>query len=132
MKPRPNELIEIINKPIGIIDYQVKEYEDNQRTQKIAEINRIYDSLIGDLQEDISLDSIYNDKWENIGTTLPSIEKGNYLKVKKSTKQFVIIKGMASDKSESALDNYFNDLDLPRAISDINKYEARKKKSKHD
>ena len=35
---------------------------------------------------------------------------------------------MASDKSEEALDNYFIDLDLPRAIATINSYEEYKRK----
>lgn len=125
---KANKLIQIINEPIGIIDSQVKEFEEKQRLEKKAEINKIYNELIGDLEENVPLSLVYDDKWENIATTIKTIKTEMSDKIEAIKQAVIVIKGMVSDKTEDALDNYWIDLDLPRAIATINSYEEYKRR----
>jgi hypothetical protein len=125
---KANQLIQIINEPINIIDNQVKEFEEKQRLEKKEEINKIYNELIGELEENVPLSSIYDDKWENVATSIKSIRSDMSNKIETIQKDVMVIKGMVSDKTQDALDNYWNDLDLSRAISTINSYEEYKRK----
>jgi hypothetical protein len=121
------DLIEIINTPINTLDNQVKEFEEKQRLEKKAEIKKIFDELIGDLQENISLASIYDDKWENTATSIKSIRSDIISKLESIRQAVGIIKGMISDKTDEALEMYWNDLDLTKSIAYINRYEQQKK-----
>lgn len=125
---KANELIEIINTPVSTLDNQVKEFEEKQRLEKEIEIRNIYEELIGDLKENVPLSSIYDDKWGNVATSIKSIRNDIAGRIEAIQRDVVVIKGMVSDKTEDALANYWNDLDLPRAISIINSYEEYKRK----
>ena len=124
---KANELIGIIENPIKTIDYQVKTFEEEQLKKKKSDIAELYDSLIGDLADDVSLDSIYGDKWTNVATTLTAIKKEMTDKIQEINQSIGTIKAMASDKTEDALDSYFNDFNLSKAIKVITDYEQQKR-----
>lgn len=125
---KANELIEIINAPINTLDNQVKEFEEKQRLEKKAEIKNIYEELIGDLKENVPLSSIYDDKWENVATSIKSIKTEIAGKIEAIQGDVAVIKGMVSDKTDDALEMYWIDLNLARAIATINSYEEYKRK----
>ena len=125
-----SELVNIINEPIGIIDSQVKEFEDKQRLEKIAEINKIFDETIPAyeaLLDEIGIQVIYDSKWENIATSMKSIREDITAKLNKLQADVTLIKSMPSDKTEEALRLYWGDLDVTKAITMINRYEQQKK-----
>lgn len=123
-----NELAEIINEPIQIIDNQVKEFEDKQRLAKIAEIMKIYSELIGDLADNLPIDKIYDSKWENTATSKKSIREDLTSRIEKVRQEVNVINSMVSDKTPEALEYYWIDLNLARAVDVINSYEEYKKK----
>jgi hypothetical protein len=124
---KANELIDIINTPINTLDNQVKEFEEKQRLEKKAEIRNIYKELIGDLKENVPLSSIYDDKWENVSVGIKTVRTDMTGKIEAIQRDVAVIKGMVSDKTEDALEMYWNDLDLSKAIGFINRYEQQKK-----
>lgn len=124
------ELVEIINKPINTLDSQVKEFEDKQRLEKKAEINKIFDEFIiayNDLIDEIGIQTIYDNKWENIGTTMKSIREDITAKLDKIQADVTLIRSMPSEKTEEALKLFWGDLDITKAITMINRYEQQKK-----
>ena len=124
------ELVEIINEPINTLDSQVKEFEDNQRLEKKAEINKIFDEFIiayDDLIDEIGIQTIYDNKWENIGATMKSIKEDIKARLDKIQADITLIKSMPSDKTEEALRLFWGDLDVTKAITMINRYEQQKK-----
>lgn len=123
-----NELAEIINEPIRIIDNQVKEYEDKQRLFKIAEIKKIYAEQVGDLDDNISIDQIYDSKWENSATSMKSIREDISSKLNKIRQEVAVISSIQSDKQQDALNSYWVDLNLAKAVSMINTYEDNKRR----
>ena len=62
-KEQVNEVISIIDKPIGIIDKQVKEYEETKKAEKRDQILRYMHTF--KLPYEIKLDPFFSDKWLN-------------------------------------------------------------------
>ena len=122
--------MDIINQPIGILDSQVKEFEDKQRLQKIENINELFDEIIPsypELIDEIGIVTIYDSRWENATTSMKSIREDITAKLDKIQADITLIKSMLSDKTEEALKLYWGDLDVTKAITMINRYEQQKK-----
>lgn len=124
------ELIDIYNIPISIIDNQVKELEEEQRLKKIEEINKAFGELIVNyplLQEEISIAEIYDNRWENATASMKSVKDDIKSKLDKIQADVILINSMVSEKTEEALSLFWGDLDVTKAITMINHYEAQKK-----
>lgn len=66
------EVVALIEKPIGLIDKQIKEVEENKKLQKRADIEKMF-AEIG-FQPFVTLEKIWDPKWLNATVTLSSIE----------------------------------------------------------
>ena len=124
------ELVTIINEPIGILGNQVKEFEDKQRNEKIAEIHRVFDEIALNypgLIDEIGIIAIYDNRWENVGVSMKSIREDITSKLDKIQADITLIKSMTSDKTDEALKLYWGDLDVNKAITMINRYEQQKR-----
>lgn len=123
------ELVEIINDPIRIIDNQIKEFEDKQREDKISEINTVFDSLINNyplLIDEIGLVTIYDSRWENATASMKSVKDEMTTKLDTINTNVNIINSMVSEKKNEALNLFWGDLDISKALGMINQYEAQK------
>ena len=124
------ELVEIINEPIGILDSQVKEFEDKQRLQKIDEINEAFDNIISEyptLADEIGIVVIYDNRWENATASMKSVKDEMTAKLNTIRDNVALIGSMVSDKTEEALKLFWGDLDVAKAMQMINRYEAQKR-----
>ncbi len=66
------EVVALIEKPIGLIDKQIKEVEENKKLQKRADIEKMF-AEIG-FQPFVTLEKIWDPKWLNATVKLSSIE----------------------------------------------------------
>lgn len=120
------ESLEKIQEPIAELDEQVKEFERQRKEEKKQKIEQFFEELAGDMKEYLSLEKIYDKKWEN--------KTASYMAIREDIRQVVdscrmavgTIKSMNSEAVEEALKRYKLDMSLPNAISFINAYEARK------
>ena len=125
-----NELKEIINEPIGILDNQVKEFEEWQRLQKQEDIKAAFNAIIAgypELIDEIGIIVIYDNRWENATASMKSIKDEMTAKLDKIRNEVILIKSMVSDKTEEALNLFWGDLDITKAVTMINRYEAQKR-----
>ncbi|SHI44290.1 DUF1351 domain-containing protein [Parasporobacterium paucivorans] len=123
---RVKELTALIDKPVNLIDGQIKDFEEQQKAEKKKKIEYLYTSLVGDLQEFLPLDKIYNPKWENKTVSLKDAEE-EMCTVMSSTKSAIeAIQAMNSECTQAALEIYKTDLSLNNAIVYITKYETQK------
>ncbi len=123
-------LIEIISEPIGILDNQVKEFEEKQRLQKQEDIKAAFNVIIAgypDLIEEIGLVTIYDNRWENATASMKSVREDITARLDKIHNDVALIKSMVSDKAEEALSLFWGDLDVTKAVTMINRYEAQKR-----
>lgn len=78
-KAQVNEIIGIIDKPIAVIDAQVKEYEEKEKTEKRQKIEAFWQ---GELREDITtippewlqLSQIWDDRWLNKTVSIATVK----------------------------------------------------------
>ena len=79
-KTQINEIVKIIDKPVAVIDEQVKAYENKQKEEKRERISRIFNE---DLREDLTtippewlkLEQIWDDRWLNVTVSVGSAKK---------------------------------------------------------
>jgi hypothetical protein len=72
-KTKVNELIGIIEQPIGIIDTQIKEYDKIKEAEKEKQINELWESI--EKPEWVRLNAIWNPKWKNVTFSISKIEQ---------------------------------------------------------
>lgn len=118
-----------VDKPISAIEGQLKAFEEKRKQEKRAEIAKMYQEILEgfpDCKDYVSLDKIYDSKWENATTSKKSIK--NNLEEKISGIQTAVssIKAMRSDKEEEALALYKKTLNLNGAIQMVTIYEQNK------
>lgn len=121
------ELICVIDEPIGLIDGQVKEFEEKRIIERKAAIEDLYDETVEEeLRDYIPLERIYGDKWTNATTTMKSIREEINLKVMQTRQDITTIKAMKSEKEEEALHLYMNNNNLAHSIQFLTRYEQEK------
>lgn len=125
-EPRAKALISLYDKPIELIDGQVKAFEEKRIAEKRELIRQVYRELAGDVTDLIPLKKIYSPKWENAGTREKAIreEIGNV--VANARQALETIRGMHSEAEEEALQIYRDTLNLSDAVAHINSYERQK------
>ena len=59
------EILALIQEPVGIIDRQVKAFEDQQKEEKKKSIQKSYDEVIGDLAEVLPFERVFDSRYLN-------------------------------------------------------------------
>ena len=135
-KAQVNEIISIIDKPIGIIDAQVKAFDEKRRDEKRAQIQAYFDSLENPV-EFITLDRIFEDSWLNATTSMKSIQESIESTLSKCAIEFQTLKELP-DFSFEAVEEYKRTLDMSKAIaegkrlSDIQRRKEEAEKAKEE
>ena len=114
------ELQALIDKPIEEIGLQIEVFETARKEKKKKAIEEIYNSLLDEIKEVVTLGSIYLDKWENKGCLLDDIKKDIEEVADKVLAEITLIKSMKSDVEKKALDIYKINRNLASAIEYIN------------
>lgn len=122
------ELTAIIDKPIQLIDGQLKEMEAERVRKKKEAIEELYREVVAEAADYLPLNDIYDNKWENAGTSMKKIREVMEELVVKTASEISIIKNNVSDAKDEALKIYKDTRNLAKALEHINVYEENKKK----
>ena len=120
------KLIGLYDEPINLINRQIQAFEKKRIAEKKQLIQKIYECVPEDLQVYISLESIYNPKWENATYKEKDIKADIAEFVHKTENDLSTIISMQSEAVEKALNIYKDSLSLTDAITYINNYEQQK------
>lgn len=71
-KAQINEIIDIIDKPLAVIDKQVKDYEAKKKQEKMEAVAKLFDET--EHPEWLRLEMIFNDRWLLAGTSMRAIQ----------------------------------------------------------
>lgn len=129
------EILALIQEPIGIIDRQVKAFEDQQKEEKKKRIQASYDEAIGDLADVLPFERFFDIRYLNATYKLAIAQAEIKEKIAKARTDLETIDGLESKYKLNAKDVYINTLDLSKALaenkrlSDLEeKLEAEKKR----
>ena len=114
-KAKMNEIISIIDKPVAIIDKQVKEFEEKQKQEKRVAIEEVFGTI--GFQTFVTLDMIFNDKWLNASTSLKSIEEEMKQLMYRFSTDLLTLNNLPEFGFE-AVEVYKTTLDINKAISE--------------
>lgn len=120
------ELIELVDKPASEIDKQVKVFEEQEKAKKREVINTIYSENIGAYAELISLEKLYDPRWENKTYKETDIVKEIQDVVKKADSDLKVIMDLKSEFEFQIKDTYFKTLDLGQALVEKQRLEKQK------
>lgn len=120
------ELIELVKEPANEIDNQIKTFEEKEKAEKRNEIEKIYQENIGEYENLILLEKIYDSRWENKTYKLTDIKKEIQDVVKKADSDLKIINSQDKEFLLNIKDVYFNTLDLGQALVEKERLEKQK------
>lgn len=128
-----NEIIKLIDAPVGLIDKQVKEFEEKKKADKRIEIGAFWETT--EHPEWMTLARIFDEKWLNATYTMKQIQADINGWINRINSEIETLQQL-EDFSFEAIETYKRSLDLNQAIaegkrlSDIQKRkeeEARRK-----
>ena len=131
-KAEVNEIIGIIEKPIAVIDRQVKEYEEKQKKDKERKIGEIFRDLEVETGMTVGLYQIWNDKWLNATVSLKSIQDEIMARFEQIDMDMKIIADLPEFSFE-AMEEYKSSLDIRKALNEANRLvEMAKRKAEQE
>lgn len=128
-----NEIIKLIDAPVGLIDKQVKEFEEKKKADKRIEIGAFWETT--EHPEWMTLARIFDERWLNATYTMKQIQADINGWINRINSEIETLQRL-EDFSFEAIETYKRSLDLNQAIaegkrlSDIQKCkeeEARRK-----
>ena len=114
-KSQINEIIGIIDKPVAVIDAQVKAYEDKQKQEKKAAIEELFGTI--GFQSFVTLDMIFDEKWLNASVSMKSIEEQMKEMMYKFSTDLLTLNNLPEFGFE-AVEVYKSTLDINKAINE--------------
>ena len=109
------------------IDTQTKAFEEKEKADKRAAIEEIYTANIGELSEIAPLDSIFNAKWLNKGTTLSSVTDEIVNRISEIRNDLATISSLKSEYELQIKAEYLKFFSLSKALIKQKELEYAKK-----
>jgi len=129
-KAKFNEIISIIDKPVALIDTQVKAYEEKQKQDKLDSITSFFNTT--EHPEWLHMSKIFSDKWLNASTSMKSIKDEINSKLEQITNDLATLQNLPEFGFE-ATEVYKSTLDINRALNEGKRLsEIAKAKAAHE
>lgn len=128
-KAQVGELVKIIDKSVSVVDKRVKEFEEQQKAEKLKAIEEYWHSVLADnkVPETVSFKQILDDKWLNASVSMKSIQGAIDGKLEQMAKDLAVIADLPSYSFE-ARECYMDTLDLAKAVSEAHRLQEQAEK----
>ena len=124
------EVLAIVNEPIGLIDNQIKGFEEEQKAKKLEEVKQAFADA--GFQDFVTFDQVFDAKWLNKSKSISSIKAELNDLVVKIGKDVMTINSLPAFSFE-ALVVYKETLDISKAITEGQRLERiQKEKEAHE
>ena len=120
------EVLALIDKPIGLIDGQIKNFEEQKKEEKKKLIEDFYNTNIGDYFILFPLVSFFNPKWLNATYKLTDIYNEIGAEIKKFQDDLKVISDLKTPFEEQIKDKYIQTHDLSSALAENARLEKQK------
>lgn len=111
-------ILALIQKPVAIIDKQVKLFEEKQKDEKKKNIQNYYDEIIGDLDGVLAFERVFDNRYLNQTYKLAAAKDDVKAKVEKVRTDLETIDSLESKFKLNTKDVYIKTLDLSRALAE--------------
>lgn len=120
------ELLGLIDRPVAVIDDQIKELESRERMKKLEEIKTLFGDMAADYTDWLTLEMIFDEKWLNATTSIKKVKEEITGKILEIGNALIMINMSVSEVKLEAIERYKSDLNLQSAMMYINQYEAQR------
>lgn len=120
------ELLGLIDRPVAVIDDQIKELESRERMKKLEEIKAIFGDMAADYADWLTLEMIFDEKWLNATTSIKKVKEELTGKILEIGNALIMLNMSVSEVKLEAIERYKSDLNLQSAMMYINQYEAQR------
>lgn len=110
-----NEIIKLIDAPVGLIDKQVKEFEEKKKADKRIEIGSYWDSI--EHPEWFTLAKIFDERWLNASYSMRQIRDDINGWINRINSEMETLQQLDSFSFE-AIETYKRSLDMNQAIAE--------------
>lgn len=133
------EVLQLIKEPVGMIDEQIKSFENQQKEGKKQKIREVYDENIGDLLSVLPFEKLFDVRYLNktykLNTAIAEIKE----KIEGVKRDLDTIDSLDSKYKLNVKDYYLKTLDLSKAMAENKrlleleeKLEAEKKRKEEE
>lgn len=141
-KAQINEIIGIIDKPVSLIDKQIKEYEENRKCAKKQEIfnywceeyaasNLNFKNIFGE-KPHVLFEKIFDEKWLNSSASMKSVQESIDTKIITIETELATLSELPEFAFE-AIETYKSTLDLNKSIAEGHRLaEIQKRKAEQE
>lgn len=114
------ELVAMVKTVSAEIDAQVKAYEEFKKKEKQVEIERLYETMIGDLATLVPYDRLHNPKWLNVTCSMAAITEELGSKIDRISAGLASIDtlGLDDDLAGRVKSRFLQDYDLAGALAE--------------
>ena len=120
------ELLGLIDRPVAVIDDQIKELESRERMKKLEEIKAIFGDMAADYADWLTLEMIFDEKWLNATKSIKKVKEELTGKILEIGNALIMLNMSVSEVKLEAIERYKSDLNLQSAMMYINQYEAQR------
>ena len=117
-KSRINEIISIIDKPVAVIDKQIKEYEDTKKQEKLEEIKKLWSEM--EAPDGMTLDKVFNDRMLNSSFNMKHVKQCFIDAIDRFNRDMAVLVNLP-EYSFEAQQEYISSLDLSKAMNEANR-----------
>ena len=130
-KAQVNEIIWIIDKPVQLIDSQIKDFQERKKTEKYNEILKVINDEYS-FPAGLDIELIFNPKWLNASFSMNQVKAELEQKSKEVESDLSMIEKLEKFSFE-AREKYFETLNLRAAIDTANKLvENERRKAEYE
>lgn len=108
------DILAIIDAPLILIDKQIKEYDEQKKLAKKAEIENIFESI--EKPDFLKLESIFNEKWLNATVSLKKVTEEITSAINKTKDDLQTLEGL-TEYSFEAIEMYKTNLNINQALN---------------
>ena len=114
-KAKINEIIDIIDKPVALIDKQVKEYEIKQKQEKKEQIKELWSEM--DVPEGLLLEDVFEDRMLNVSYGMNHVKQRMLDDIKRFNRDMETLAALPEYGFE-AQQEYIRNHDLNKALAE--------------
>lgn len=114
-KDKINEIIGIIDKPVALIDKQVKEYEDRQKQEKMEQIKALWSEM--DVPAGLTFEKVFDSRMLNVSYGMNHVRQAMSDNIKRFNRDMETLASLPAFGFE-AQQEYIRTLDMNKALEE--------------
>ena len=128
-----SEVTALIDKPIAMIDGQIKEYEDRTKEEKKAALKKHFEEIAADLEGILTFDRVFDQRYLNVSVSLNKAKADIQEKVDRVHTDIRSLEGFCEEKYLTiAKDAYIRTLNVSDALAEARRLQEFDRKAEEE